>query len=63
MTTLMPWISKPTLTFRHKRGGVAVFAHGSGSSRHSPRNRMVAERLQETGFATVLADLLTPGRR
>ena len=41
-------------------GGVAVFAHGSGSSRHSPRNRMVAARLQEAGYATLLMDLLTP---
>jgi putative phosphoribosyl transferase len=39
--------------------GVVVFAHGSGSSRHSPRNRMVAERLQERGFGTLLVDLLT----
>jgi putative phosphoribosyl transferase len=41
--------------------GVVVFAHGSGSSRHSPRNRRVAARLQEAGLATLLADLLTPG--
>jgi dienelactone hydrolase len=41
--------------------GVVLFAHGSGSSRHSPRNRMVAGLLQEHGLATVLADLLTPG--
>jgi dienelactone hydrolase len=40
--------------------GVVLFAHGSGSSRHSPRNRYVAEQLQEAGFVTVLADLLTP---
>jgi putative phosphoribosyl transferase len=40
--------------------GVVVFAHGSGSSRHSPRNRFVAERLNEHGLATVLVDLLTP---
>jgi putative phosphoribosyl transferase len=40
--------------------GVVVFAHGSGSSRHSPRNRMVAGRLQEAGYATLLMDLLTP---
>jgi putative phosphoribosyl transferase len=40
--------------------GVVVFAHGSGSSRHSPRNRFVAEHLRDTGLATVLADLLTP---
>jgi putative phosphoribosyl transferase len=39
--------------------GVVLFAHGSGSSRHSPRNRRVAERLHEAGLATVLADLLT----
>lgn len=39
--------------------GVVLFAHGSGSSRHSPRNRMVAARLRDSGFATVLADLLT----
>lgn len=41
------------------RIGVIVFAHGSGSSRHSPRNRQVAEVLQEAGFRTVLLDLLT----
>ena len=40
--------------------GVVLFAHGSGSSRHSPRNRYVAEELQRSGLATVLADLLTP---
>jgi pimeloyl-ACP methyl ester carboxylesterase len=39
--------------------GVVVFAHGSGSSRHSPRNRFVAGELQRAGLATVLADLLT----
>ena len=39
--------------------GVVVFAHGSGSSRHSPRNRMVATRLNEAGFGTLLIDLLT----
>jgi putative phosphoribosyl transferase len=41
--------------------GVVLFAHGSGSSRHSPRNRAVAGELQRAGLATVLADLLTPG--
>src|SRR3979411_3044605 len=41
--------------------GVVLFAHGSGSSRHSPRNRYVAGELQRAGLATVLADLLTPG--
>jgi putative phosphoribosyl transferase len=40
--------------------GVVLFAHGSGSSRHSPRNRYVAMQLQDAGLATVLADLLTP---
>lgn len=40
--------------------GVVLFAHGSGSSRHSPRNRMVAERLHGSGYVTVLLDLLTP---
>jgi putative phosphoribosyl transferase len=39
--------------------GVVLFAHGSGSSRHSPRNRYVAGELQASGLATVLADLLT----
>ena len=39
--------------------GLVIFAHGSGSSRHSPRNRQVAEALNETGFATLLFDLLT----
>jgi dienelactone hydrolase len=40
--------------------GVVVFAHGSGSSRHSPRNRLVANALQEGGLGTLLMDLLTP---
>lgn len=39
--------------------GIVVFAHGSGSSRHSPRNRAVAERLRDAGFVTLLFDLLT----
>ena len=38
-----------------------IFAHGSGSSRHSPRNRFVAHILQQGGIATLLVDLLTPG--
>src|SRR5512133_808792 len=42
----------------HTRG-VVVFAHGSGSSRHSPRNRFVAQELQSGGIATLLMDLLT----
>jgi dienelactone hydrolase len=40
--------------------GIVLFAHGSGSSRHSPRNRLVAHELERAGLATVLADLLTP---
>lgn len=40
--------------------GLILFAHGSGSSRRSPRNLRVAEALQEDGFATLLVDLLTP---
>ncbi len=39
--------------------GLVLFAHGSGSSRHSPRNKHVAAVLQEAGLATVLVDLLT----
>ena len=39
---------------------LVVFAHGSGSSRHSPRNRYVAQALQRRGYATLLFDLLTP---
>jgi dienelactone hydrolase len=38
---------------------LVLFAHGSGSSRHSPRNRYVAEALREGGLATLLMDLLT----
>jgi len=40
--------------------GIVVFAHGSGSSRHSPRNRYVARVLTEAGLGTLLFDLLTP---
>src|SRR5438067_5790823 len=39
--------------------GLVVFAHGSGSSRHSSRNRSVAQALQHAGLATLLLDLLT----
>jgi putative phosphoribosyl transferase len=39
--------------------GLILFAHGSGSSRHSPRNRFVATRLNRVGLATLLVDLLT----
>ncbi len=40
--------------------GLVLFAHGSGSSRFSQRNRTVARKLQDAGFATLLLDLLTP---
>jgi putative phosphoribosyl transferase len=40
--------------------GLVVFAHGSGSSRHSPRNQQVAEALQARGLSTLLLDLLRP---
>lgn len=40
-------------------GGVVIFAHGSGSGRHSPRNRRVAEIFRDAGLGTLLVDLLT----
>ena len=40
--------------------GIILFAHGSGSSRHSPRNQFVARVLERHGLATLLVDLLTP---
>jgi dienelactone hydrolase len=39
--------------------GVVLFVHGSGSSRHSPRNQFVAEMIRETGLGTLVFDLLT----
>lgn len=48
------------LTVPENPVGIVVFAHGSGSSRHSPRNRFVAEALHTAGLATLLFDLLTP---
>jgi putative phosphoribosyl transferase len=49
-------------TLVHPAGGqgIVLFAHGSGSSRLSPRNRLVAERLQRSGLGTLLFDLLQP---
>lgn len=47
------------LTTSPNAGGLVLFAHGSGSSRHSPRNRYVARVLNEAGLATLLIDLLT----
>ena len=48
------------LTVPENAAGIVVFAHGSGSSRHSPRNRYVARVLNEAGLGTLLFDLLTP---
>jgi dienelactone hydrolase len=48
------------LTVPDEARGVVLFVHGSGSSRHSPRNRFVAHLLNEAGLATLLFDLLTP---
>ncbi|HXG52445.1 MAG TPA: dienelactone hydrolase family protein [candidate division Zixibacteria bacterium] len=42
-----------------RAAGIVAFAHGSGSSRHSPRNKFVAERLRAEGLGTLLMDLLT----
>lgn len=47
------------LTIPEGAQGLIVFAHGSGSSRHSPRNRLVAAELRRAGLATLLFDLLT----
>ena len=48
-----------SLAIPHPAVGAVIFAHGSGSSRHSPRNRFVAEVLHRAGLATLLVDLLT----
>jgi len=49
-----------TLALPQDVAGLVLFAHGSGSSRHSPRNRFVAGVLQDAGLGTLLLDLLTP---
>ena len=49
-----------TLTLPRDARAIVLFAHGSGSSRHSPRNRYVAEALNRAGLGTLLFDLLTP---
>lgn len=49
-----------SIAIPHDAEGIILFAHGSGSSRHSPRNRYVAGVLQQSGLATLLLDLLTP---
>src|SRR5438105_682846 len=48
------------LTLIDQPKGLVLFAHGSGSSRHSPRNQFVARILNDAGLATLLFDLLTP---
>jgi putative phosphoribosyl transferase len=48
------------LTIVAQTKGLVLFAHGSGSSRHSPRNQFVARALNDAGLATLLFDLLTP---
>src|SRR5947207_6887242 len=48
------------LTIVDQADALVLFAHGSGSSRHSPRNQFVARRLNDAGLATLLFDLLTP---
>jgi len=48
-----------SLVIPDRSTGLVVFAHGSGSSRHSPRNRFVAEALNRAGLGTLLVDLLT----
>src|SRR6266513_2570050 len=49
-----------TLVIPQDAWSAVIFAHGSGSSRHSPRNVFVAKSLHEVGLATLLVDLLTP---
>ena len=53
-------ILKGNLNIPERSKGIIIFSHGSGSSRLSPRNRMVAGCLREKGFGTLLLDLLTP---
>jgi pimeloyl-ACP methyl ester carboxylesterase len=53
------WPSTATWRCPPHSGGIVLFAHGSGSSRHSPRNRRVAEHLQRAHLGTLLMDLLT----
>lgn len=55
-----PFTLDGDLTVPAQARGLVIFAHGSGSSRHSPRNRVVAASLQRASFATLLLDLLTP---
>ncbi len=56
-------ILKGNLAIPNDVRGIVLFAHGSGSSRLSPRNQYVAKLLQEAGLATLLLDLLTPSEQ
>jgi dienelactone hydrolase len=57
---IAPDRQKGDLVIPKRAAGVVLFAHGSGSSRQSPRNRYVASVLQKSGLATLLTDLMTP---
>jgi dienelactone hydrolase len=57
--TAAPVTLEGNLTLPEKAIGIVLFAHGSGSSRHSPRNRYVARLLNEAKLGTLLVDLLT----
>jgi len=57
--TAGPVMLAGNLALPPEASGIVLFAHGSGSGRHSPRNRFVASQLQESGLATLLFDLLT----
>ena len=67
MTTALIHIDSGTATMEgmlelpRSAAGVVLFAHGSGSSRLSPRNNHVAQVLRDAGIGTLLLDLLTPG--
>jgi dienelactone hydrolase len=54
-----PVVLEGILSIPENAVGIVLFAHGSGSSRHSPRNRFVAQMLREGGLATLLIDLLS----
>ncbi len=57
---LAPGLLEGELVLPEGASGLVLFAHGSGSSRHSPRNQAVAAVLQRAGLGTLLFDLLTP---
>jgi hypothetical protein len=55
-----PLVLEGNLSLPEDARGIVLFAHGSGSSRLSPRNRHVAQLLNQANLATLLVDLLTP---